>query len=125
MRDTSSPDQKVYRWRGPGRENEPGRLSWVSAWSNGCPSWPAMLDLTACGGFRPERPFIGHGDWLCQSGGRFAGSAPHNLFLFWPHENRRARSSVNEDQVKFSAAHAQGPGGQKIRKWVWPNSCLE
>ena len=48
-----------------------------------------------------------------------------NLFFCWPHENRRASSSVDEDQVKFSAARAQGPGGQKIRKWVWPNSCLE
>jgi len=23
MRDTSPPDQKVYQWRGPGREDEP------------------------------------------------------------------------------------------------------
>ena len=44
-------DLKVYQWHGPGRRMSQGRLNWVSWWNNGSPFRPAMLHLTACGGF--------------------------------------------------------------------------
>jgi hypothetical protein len=58
-------------------------------------------ELVCCAfdGSRPERPAISHGDWLS--------------------------CAADEDPINFSAARHQGPGGQKARKWLWPNSCLE